>query len=77
MQAVWGAETQLGDFSWASRFSDAIRQVEQYRVGRVLFAGDAAHIHPPLGGQGLNLGIQDAFNLGWKLAAHAPRHYHT
>jgi hypothetical protein len=42
---------------------------ERYRVGRVLLAGDAAHIHPPIGGQGLNLGVQDAFNLGWKLAA--------
>ena len=52
-----------------SRFSDATRLAERYRVGRVLLAGDAAHIHPPLGGQGLNLGIQDAFNLGWKLAA--------
>ena len=52
-----------------SRFSDATRLAEQYRVGRVLLAGDAAHVHPPLGGQGLNLGIQDAFNLGWKLAA--------
>jgi 2-polyprenyl-6-methoxyphenol hydroxylase-like FAD-dependent oxidoreductase len=52
-----------------SRFSDATRLAERYRVGRILLAGDAAHIHPPLGGQGLNLGIQDAFNLGWKLAA--------
>jgi rifampicin monooxygenase len=52
-----------------SRFGDATRLAERYRVGRVLLAGDAAHIHPPLGGQGLNLGIQDAFNLGWKLAA--------
>jgi 2-polyprenyl-6-methoxyphenol hydroxylase-like FAD-dependent oxidoreductase len=54
---------------WLSRFTDATRLAEQYRVGRVLLAGDAAHVHPPLGGQGLNLGIQDAFNLGWKLAA--------
>src|SRR3954452_3511747 len=52
-----------------SRFSDATRLAERYRSGRVLLAGDAAHVHPPLGGQGLNLGIQDAFNLGWKLAA--------
>lgn len=52
-----------------SRFNDAVRQAEQYRVGRVFLAGDAAHVHPPMGGQGLNLGIQDAFNLGWKLAA--------
>jgi 2-polyprenyl-6-methoxyphenol hydroxylase-like FAD-dependent oxidoreductase len=54
---------------WLSRFGDATRQADRYRVGRVLLAGDAAHIHPPTGGQGLNLGIQDAFNLGWKLAA--------
>ncbi|MFE0043930.1 rifampin monooxygenase [Streptomyces albireticuli] len=52
-----------------SRFGDATRQAERYRVGRVMLAGDAAHIHPPTGGQGLNLGVQDAFNLGWKLAA--------
>ncbi|TAJ46632.1 MAG: FAD-dependent oxidoreductase [Herbiconiux sp.] len=52
-----------------TRFTDATRLAERYRVGRVLIAGDAAHVHPPLGGQGLNLGIQDAFNLGWKLAA--------
>jgi hypothetical protein len=52
-----------------SRFTDATRLADRYRVGRVLIAGDAAHVHPPLGGQGLNLGIQDAFNLGWKLAA--------
>ncbi|WP_255951314.1 FAD-dependent monooxygenase [Streptomyces odontomachi] len=74
---LYGTETELGGVYNASRFSDATRQLEQYRVGRVLFAGDAAHIHPPLGGQGLNLGIQDAFNLGWKLAAtlrgHAPK----
>jgi len=65
------AGTDFGVHSprWLSRFGDATRQAEQYRVGRVLLAGDAAHVHPPLGGQGLNLGIQDAFNLGWKLAA--------
>ncbi|MGH3799457.1 MAG: FAD-dependent monooxygenase, partial [Pseudonocardiaceae bacterium] len=73
LQAVWGPDTELGDVTWASRFSDATRQVEHYRAGRVLFVGDAAHIHSPLGGQGLNLGIQDAFNLGWKLAAHIQR----
>jgi rifampicin monooxygenase len=56
---------------WLSRFGDATRLADRYRVGRVLLAGDAAHIHPPTGGQGLNLGIQDAFNLGWKLAATA------
>ncbi|MBB6551263.1 rifampin monooxygenase [Nonomuraea rubra] len=65
------AGTDFGVHSprWLSRFSDATRQAERYRVGRVLLAGDASHVHPPLGGQGLNLGIQDAFNLGWKLAA--------
>ncbi|MGW5662171.1 FAD-dependent monooxygenase [Streptomyces sp. NPDC003758] len=69
LHAVYGPETTLGAVDNASRFTDATRQLEHYRAGRVLFAGDAAHIHPPLGGQGLNLGIQDAFNLGWKLAA--------
>jgi 2-polyprenyl-6-methoxyphenol hydroxylase-like FAD-dependent oxidoreductase len=65
------AGTDFGAHSPRSltRFSDATRLAERYRVGRVLLAGDAAHIHPPLGGQGLNIGIQDAFNLGWKLAA--------
>jgi len=52
-----------------SRFSDTTRLAAEYRRGRVFLAGDAAHVHPPLGGQGLNLGIQDSFNLGWKLAA--------
>jgi 2-polyprenyl-6-methoxyphenol hydroxylase-like FAD-dependent oxidoreductase len=52
-----------------SRFTDATRLAERYRAGRVFIAGDAAHVHAPLGGQGLNLGLQDAFNLGWKLAA--------
>ncbi|MEV5935213.1 FAD-dependent monooxygenase [Streptomyces sp. NPDC052079] len=55
--------------SWLSRFGDASRQAERYRSGRVLLAGDAAHVHFPIGGQGLNTGLQDAFNLGWKLAA--------
>ena len=65
------AGTDFGAHSprWLSRFGDATRLAESYRSGRVLLAGDAAHVHPPLGGQGLNLGIQDAFNLGWKLAA--------
>jgi 2-polyprenyl-6-methoxyphenol hydroxylase-like FAD-dependent oxidoreductase len=70
LTAVHGAETVLGKVRWATRFSDATRQVEAYRNGPLLFAGDAAHIHPPMGGQGLNLGVQDAMNLGWKLAAH-------
>ncbi|WP_433654065.1 FAD-dependent monooxygenase [Nocardia sp. CA-128927] len=69
LQAVYGSETQLGELREASRFSNATRQVEHYREGRVIFAGDAAHIHLPIGGQGVNLGIQDAVNLGWKLAA--------
>ena len=68
LRVVYGDETTLDAVDNSSRFTDATRQLEHYRAGRVLFAGDAAHIHPPLGGQGLNLGIQDAFNLGWKLA---------
>ncbi|WP_017975341.1 rifampin monooxygenase [Actinopolyspora halophila] len=65
------AGTDFGAHSprWLSRFGDATRLAERYRSGRMLLAGDAAHVHPPTGGQGLNLGIQDAFNLGWKLAA--------
>ncbi|MCU1421223.1 MAG: monooxygenase, FAD-binding [Microbacteriaceae bacterium] len=65
------AGTDFGAHSPRSltRFTDATRLADSYRVGRVFLAGDAAHVHPPLGGQGLNLGIQDAFNLGWKLAA--------
>ncbi|MFF4398259.1 FAD-dependent oxidoreductase [Streptomyces sp. NPDC001480] len=69
LRVVYGEETVLATVDNASRFGDATRQVDHYRVGNVFFAGDAAHIHPPFGGQGLNLGVQDAFNLGWKLAA--------
>ncbi|KAB2349121.1 rifampin monooxygenase [Actinomadura rudentiformis] len=69
MRAVAGTDFGVHSPRWLSRFGDATRLAERYRVGRALLAGDAAHIHPPLGGQGLNLGIQDAFNLGWKLAA--------
>jgi len=54
--------------TWISRFTDMARQAASYREGRVLLAGDAAHVHPPQGGQGLNTGVQDAVNLGWKLA---------
>jgi rifampicin monooxygenase len=64
-----GTDFGLHSPRWLSRFGDATRLAERYQVGRVLLAGDAAHIHPPTGGQGLNLGVQDAFNLGWKLAA--------
>ncbi|MFG3089933.1 rifampin monooxygenase [Streptomyces antibioticus] len=69
LQAYAGTDFGVHAPRWLSRFGDATRQAERYRVGRVLLAGDAAHIHPPTGGQGLNLGVQDAFNLGWKLAA--------
>ncbi len=54
--------------AWSSIYQPAVRMVDCYRVGRVFLAGDAAHVHPPAGGQGLNTGIQDAYNLGWKLA---------
>ncbi|NED97318.1 rifampin monooxygenase [Phytoactinopolyspora alkaliphila] len=69
LQASAGTDFGVHSPRWLSRFGDATRLAERYRTGRVLLAGDAAHIHPPAGGQGLNLGIQDAFNLGWKLAA--------
>jgi 2-polyprenyl-6-methoxyphenol hydroxylase-like FAD-dependent oxidoreductase len=69
LRAVAGTDFGVHSPRWLSRFGDATRLVERYRVGRMLLAGDAAHIHPPAGGQGLNLGVQDAFNLGWKLAA--------
>ncbi|WP_406428789.1 rifampin monooxygenase [Streptomyces sp. NBC_01589] len=69
LRAVAGTDFGVHSPRRLSRFGDATRQAERYRVGRVLLAGDAAHIHPPTGGQGLNLGVQDAFNLGWKLAA--------
>jgi 2-polyprenyl-6-methoxyphenol hydroxylase-like FAD-dependent oxidoreductase len=69
LRAIAGTDFGVHSPRWLSRFSDATRQAERYRVGRVFLAGDAAHVHPPAGGQGLNLGVQDAFNLGWKLAA--------
>jgi 2-polyprenyl-6-methoxyphenol hydroxylase-like FAD-dependent oxidoreductase len=69
LTAIYGEPTTLGEIHTLSRFTDATRQLESYRHGRILFAGDAAHIHPPYGGQGLNLGVQDGINLGWKLAA--------
>ncbi|MGM9336470.1 rifampin monooxygenase [Streptomyces murinus] len=69
LRAIAGTDFGIHAPRWLSRFGDGTRQAERYRVGRVLLAGDAAHVHPPMGGQGLNLGVQDAFNLGWKLAA--------
>ena len=66
--AVWGSDFGAHAATWISRFTDATRQAASYREGRVLLAGDAAHIHSPIGGQGLNTGLQDAVNLGWKLA---------
>ncbi|GHF84154.1 2-polyprenyl-6-methoxyphenol hydroxylase-like FAD-dependent oxidoreductase [Amycolatopsis bartoniae] len=70
-KAVAAAGTDFGAHSpvWLSRFTNAARQAERYRAGRVLLAGDAAHQHMPAGGVGLNVGVQDAMNLGWKLAA--------
>jgi 3-(3-hydroxy-phenyl)propionate hydroxylase len=66
--AVYGKDFGIHSPSAISRFTDMTRQAARYRVGRVLLAGDAAHVHPPMGGQGLNIGVQDAVNLGWKLA---------
>ena len=65
---VYGTDYGVHSPVWITRFTDAARQAETYRKGRVLLAGDAAHVHYPAGGQGLNLGVQDAVNLGWKLA---------
>ncbi|MFI7606376.1 FAD-dependent monooxygenase [Micromonospora sp. NPDC049366] len=73
LRAVAGTDFGVHSPRWLSRFGDATRLADRYRVGRLLLAGDAAHIHPPIGGQGLNLGVQDAFNLGWKLAAQVRR----
>ena len=65
---AYGSDFGIHDPAWISRFTDAALQAAAYRQGRVLIAGDAAHIHPPTGGQGIGLGVQDAVNLGWKLA---------
>jgi 3-(3-hydroxy-phenyl)propionate hydroxylase len=68
LTAAYGSDFGVHSPTSLSRFTDATRQAETYRRGRVLLAGDAAHIHGPQGGQGLNLGVHDAMNLGWKLA---------
>jgi 3-(3-hydroxy-phenyl)propionate hydroxylase len=68
LTAAYGTDYGAHDPTWISRFTDATRQATSYRSGRVLLAGDAAHIHSPHGGQGLNTGVQDAVNFGWKLA---------
>ncbi|MBL9025314.1 MAG: FAD-dependent monooxygenase, partial [Myxococcales bacterium] len=66
--AVYGTDFGLRNPTWISRFTDMARQAVSYRDRRVFLAGDAAHVHAPAGGQGLNIGVQDAVNLGWKLA---------
>ncbi len=66
--SVYGTDYGVHSPTWISRFTDMTRQAAAYREGRVLLAGDAAHVHAPDGGQGLNTGVQDAVNLGWKLA---------
>jgi hypothetical protein len=66
--AVYGTDYGVHSPTWISRFTDMTRQAAAYRDRRVLLAGDAAHVHSPVGGQGLNTGVQDAVNLGWKLA---------
>jgi 3-(3-hydroxy-phenyl)propionate hydroxylase len=65
---IYGTDYGIHSPTWISRFTDMTRQAATYRDRRVLLAGDAAHVHPPMGGQGLNIGVQDAVNLGWKLA---------
>ncbi len=66
--AAYGTDYGVHSPRWISRFTDMTRQAAAYRDRRVVLAGDAAHVHPPVGGQGLNMGVQDAVNLGWKLA---------
>jgi 2-polyprenyl-6-methoxyphenol hydroxylase-like FAD-dependent oxidoreductase len=66
--ALYGTDFGVHNVTYLSRFTDAARQAASYRERRVLLAGDAAHVHSPAGGQGLNIGVQDAVNLGWKLA---------
>jgi 3-(3-hydroxy-phenyl)propionate hydroxylase len=66
--AAYGTDYGIHSPTWISRFTDTTRQAAAYRDRRILLAGDAAHVHPPIGGQGLNIGVQDAVNLGWKLS---------
>src|SRR4029078_5862466 len=66
--AVYGTDYGVHSPTWITRFTDVTRQAAPTCAGRVLLAGDAAHVHSPVGGQGLNIGVQDAVNLGWKLA---------
>jgi hypothetical protein len=66
--AVRGTDYGAHSPTWISRFTDMTRQAASYREGRIMLAGDAAHVHSPVGGQGLSIGLQDAVNLGWKLA---------
>jgi FAD binding domain len=63
------SDIRLRELSWSTMWRPNVRMVERFRVGRVFLAGDAAHVHPPAGGQGLNTGVQDGYNLGWKLGA--------
>lgn len=69
VRRAMGTDYGMGEVRWKSRFASDERQVPDYRTGRVFLIGDAAHVHSPAGGQGMNTGIQDAYNLGWKMAA--------
>jgi 2-polyprenyl-6-methoxyphenol hydroxylase-like FAD-dependent oxidoreductase len=69
LSRITGRDLRPRDMYWSARYRSESRQVPSYRVGRILLAGDAAHAHSPAGAQGLNTGLQDAVNLGWKLAA--------